>query len=154
MTTYPTIDAARAAAGQERRWILEVELEGGERAYVVSLVPLDALRRRVAASGKSVSGVRRLVAEHPARTPEREAAERREALRTHTRCERCGVAVDGNTAYSQPEWTRVGGQRVRVVAHYCEGCRTLLGAIGAGERTAMQERAAHQPSTDPDTYEE
>jgi len=63
-------------------------------------------------------------------------------------CDRCGAVVP-ETAYHQQEWTRFGGQKVRVTAWYCEGCRQVLQSIGQGEYSAMQERANDIPSYEP-----
>ena len=66
-------------------------------------------------------------------------------------CERCGDTVDSRTAYSQLEWSRFGGKKVRVKAHYCEGCRRTLQAVGMGEVSAMEERETTVPSYEPTT---
>lgn len=64
-------------------------------------------------------------------------------------CTRCCETVDYRVAYKQLEWTRLGGQKVKVQAHYCEGCRRTLQAVGMGEKSAMEERAAEVPSYEP-----
>ena len=64
-------------------------------------------------------------------------------------CERCGTKVDSRTAYSQLEWSRFGGKKVRVKAHYCDSCRKVLQAVGMGEISAMEEKAAEVPSYEP-----
>ncbi len=64
-------------------------------------------------------------------------------------CERCGTKVDSRTAYSQLEWSRFGGKKVQVQAHYCESCRKVLQQVGIGEVTAMEDRAAEAPSYEP-----
>jgi len=71
--------------------------------------------------------------------------------RRNTRCDRCGAHVDTDSAYHQEEWARLGVSKVKVRAYYCDPCARLLRAIGAGERTAMQERAARVPSYEPET---
>jgi hypothetical protein len=63
-----------------------------------------------------------------------------------TRCTRCGKQIDTRTAKHQREWTRFGGSKVQVDAHYCDGCFSLLRSIGAGERTELEERAGYVPS--------
>jgi hypothetical protein len=65
------------------------------------------------------------------------------------RCARCGVKIDTRTAKHQREWTRFGGSKVQVDAHYCDGCFSLLRGIGAGERTELEERAGYVPSYEP-----
>lgn len=61
-----------------------------------------------------------------------------------TGCTRCGTKIDTRTTYGQKEWTRFGHNKVQVIAHYCESCRTLLTAM-----EELQERAAHIPSYEP-----
>lgn len=61
-------------------------------------------------------------------------------------CERCHTKIDTRTAYSQKEWTRFNGQKVQVIAYYCNDCHQLLGMIGLGEVTELEHRAAHVPS--------
>jgi hypothetical protein len=62
------------------------------------------------------------------------------------RCERCTEKLDTRKAYGQMEWTRFGGKKVRVMAHYCDSCRRVLAAVGQGEITELQQRAAEVPS--------
>lgn len=69
-------------------------------------------------------------------------------------CERCGAKVDSRTAYSQLEWTRIGGKKVRVKTHYCESCRKVLQAVGMGEKSAMEERSASTPSRELETKQD
>jgi hypothetical protein len=45
------------------------------------------------------------------------------------KCERCGKTIDSRTSYSQKEWTRYGGQKVQVKAHYCKTCEQILKAM-------------------------
>ena len=70
-------------------------------------------------------------------------------LRDNTRCERCRKKIDGNTAYQQQEWSRFGRNKIKVTAWYCDDCHQLLISIGAGEYTAMEERAGVVPSYEP-----
>lgn len=69
-------------------------------------------------------------------------------------CERCGTKVDSRTAYSQLEWSRFGGKKVRVKAHYCESCRKVLQAVGMGEVSEMEDCAANVPSYEPTTKQD
>ena len=64
-------------------------------------------------------------------------------------CERCGADVrpDG---YHQTEHSQYG----KIIAYYCSSCRQLLTQIGAGEHTAMQERAGDRPDNTPQTKED
>jgi hypothetical protein len=70
------------------------------------------------------------------------------------RCERCGAKIDTRKAYSQKEWTRFGGQKVGVIAHYCDSCHNILTTVGAGEITDMEHRAGYVPSYEPYTKED
>lgn len=64
-------------------------------------------------------------------------------------CDRCGRLVD-DSAYQQKEWSSWGGGRIRVNAYYCQSCHGLLGAVGAGEYSGLQERAGRRESYEPD----
>lgn len=154
MTTHPTLEAARQTADRTIVSIIEVTMESGERAYLQCKATLAGLRGAIAKSGKGLPGVATLVAEHTVRTPKEIEAAHRAELRDHCHCERCGAKLDGNTAYSQQEWDRLGGARVKVRAYYCTSCTALLTTIGAGERTAMQERAAAVPPVEPYTKQD
>ena len=59
------------------------------------------------------------------------------------RCERCGEKVDTRTAHKQLEWAKFNGKKVQVEACYCDGCLRTLNAVGMGEKSAMEERAAN-----------
>lgn len=61
-------------------------------------------------------------------------------------CTRCHATVDTRTAYTQKEWTRFGGSKVQVNAYYCHTCHQILGGIGAGEHSELEDRAGHVPS--------
>lgn len=69
-------------------------------------------------------------------------------------CNRCGDTVDSRVAYNQMEWTRFAGQKVKVIAHYCDSCRRTLQAVGMGEQSAMQDRATSIPSYEPSTKQD
>ncbi len=143
MTTHETLEEARQAAtehGNKIRSIIEIEHETHGRCYIKALGTLAALQDAIRRSGKGLPGVTNLVAEHPVKAPEQVEAERVAYLRDNTRCERCGVKVDGNTAYSQQEWSRFGGRRIKVVAHYCEPCTAILQALAtSGESYAKSD---------------
>jgi len=66
----------------------------------------------------------------------RKAAEADKPIKQVNRCGRCGEVIDPTTAYSQIE--RMQG--VRVKTYYCNDCHKLLGSIGAGEYTVLEER--------------
>lgn len=156
MQVHATLDEARSAADSRIAAILEIDHEQHGRCYIKSYLSLDALRRAMTESGKSLTGVRSILAEHSRLTPEQAEAARTEQLSRRTLCDRCGTEVDERTCYSQTESARLGGRRVRVVARYCAACTTLLRTAGAGERTDMEERAAtvavSAPHSKPDTY--
>lgn len=65
------------------------------------------------------------------------------------RCERCSASLDTRKAYSQKEWSYLGGKRVQVTACYCNSCKQVLTTVGAGEVTPMGERATEKPSYEP-----
>jgi hypothetical protein len=64
-------------------------------------------------------------------------------------CDRCGRVVDDD-AYSQVQNYR----GYKVIAYYCDNCRQLLTSIGAGEYTAMQDRADDRGDNTPDCKED
>ena len=65
------------------------------------------------------------------------------------RCERCGRQIDSRTAYRQQETDYLGASKIKVTAYYCEHCRQLLNNIGAGEYTALEERASADQDNTP-----
>jgi len=130
MTIHQTLEEARQATDSRIRAIIEIEHVEHGRCYVKTLGTLAQLQDAVRRSGQALPGVVRMVAEHAVKAPEQIEAERAAHLRDNTRCERCGTKVDGNTAYSRQEWIRRSGQRIRVIAHYCESCRVVLQAWG------------------------
>lgn len=68
-----------------------------------------------------------------------------ERTEIEVKCERCGSKININV-YRQAEG--------KYVAYYCHDCRQLLTQIGAGEHTAMQERAGDRPDNTPYTKED
>jgi Zn finger protein HypA/HybF involved in hydrogenase expression len=56
------------------------------------------------------------------------------------KCERCGKHLDSRKAFSQLEWSYFNSHRVQVKTYYCDSCKQLLSAIGAGEHTALEDR--------------
>jgi len=66
-------------------------------------------------------------------------------------CERCGQMVDTRVAYHQMERGWFGGREVKVKAYYCKDCYQVLSAVGAGERTALEDRATEAPDNTPET---
>jgi len=70
------------------------------------------------------------------------------------RCDRCGATIDTRTAYMQQERGHYAGKTVTVAAYYCDSCHTLLTAIGKGEHTALEDRAADNPDNTPYTKQD
>lgn len=66
------------------------------------------------------------------------------------RCERCGQQVDSRTAYHQIERGWFGGREIKVKAYYCKDCHQVLSAVGAGEQTALEDRATEAPDNTPE----
>ena len=154
MRTYKTLDEARAGAETPRVvCVAEIEHATEGCCFVRLICGYEHFARVLKAT--PLPEIVRLVAEHDVRTPEQKAAYlARIEAENPCRCDRCGVKVDRATAYSQDEWARFGGKRVKVKAFYCDDCSRLLRAIGAGEYSAMRERAAAVPSYEPETYED
>ncbi|BDD88712.1 hypothetical protein [Desulfofustis limnaeus] len=70
------------------------------------------------------------------------------------RCERCGDSLDTRTAYNQKEWSRFGGKKVQVIAHYCDRCHKVLANVGLGEATELEQRASRVQSYEPTTKQD
>ncbi len=157
MNTFEAVDLARAAATEDTYCILEIEHRDLGRCFIRSRAgrkPFEAALRR-----KPMAEIERVVAEHSLLSAAEQVAMEAEIeaevardLEHNTRCHRCGCHVDGQTAYSQKEWMRIGAAKVQVATYYCDGCKSLLCGIGAGEHTAMEERAATVPSYEPYTF--
>lgn len=150
MTTHKSIEAARGAAKTtpEVHCIIEIDHATEGRCYIGCKAPMKSLE--IALRNKPMVEIKKLVAEHSILTASETAAIREKDLLEHTKCERCGKKIDGNTAYSQQE----SFQRMRVTAWYCDACRKLLAMIGQGEYTALQERADARPGYEPYTKED
>ncbi len=67
-------------------------------------------------------------------------SQRRVEMADYCECDRCGVEVDRETAYTQIEKSTWHGQRISVTAHYCDKCAATLRTVGAGEHSAMDDR--------------
>ncbi|HKT87775.1 MAG TPA: hypothetical protein VJQ59_05035 [Candidatus Sulfotelmatobacter sp.] len=150
METHRTLEDARIAAKAVPgiHCIVEIDHATEDRCFIKVKAPMKSLELTLKA--KPMPEIRRLIAEHAVRTEAEIAADREQYLREHTHCERCRKQIDGNTAYSQQEWFG----KMKVVAFYCDSCRTLLSAIGAGEFTELQERSTARHSTEPYTKED
>lgn len=155
MVIHKTLQDARAAAStaspHDAVCVIEIEHAVEGRVFVNCRCRSKQLEAAMVQKAETLRDIVRVIAEHSLKTPEQEAALREECLRTEIHCERCGCHVDGNTCYHQQEWARFGGRKVRVEAYYCDRCAALLRTIGAGEYTAMQERADDVPSYEPET---
>jgi hypothetical protein len=146
MKTYKTLDQAREAKTTEVVKIIEIEHATEGRCFIGCKVPMAVLAG--ALKRKPMPEIKRLVAEYTTET-DAEIEEIKAKALENCRCERCGVKVNGKTAYSQKEWANFCGKRVQVTACYCNSCRQLLTTIGAGEVTPMEERATEKPSHEP-----
>lgn len=159
MDTYKTLDEARAAKGEALRaiygsHILCVEHRDHGTCYVASKVSAQIMRGHLAR--KPMPEIIRVISEHDPRTDEQQAADKAQILAeaaANRKCEQCGKHVDAN-AYHQTEQSYLCGQTMKVVAYYCDSCRQLLTQIGAGEYTAMRERAEDRPDNTPYTKED
>lgn len=154
MDTYKTLDQARAAKGSIANCILEIEHRDAGICFIGSKAPMSLMQ--AALKAKPMAEIVRVIAEHDRRDDVQIASDnaRMEAeADARRKCERCGCHVSGD-AYHQTERANFCGQTVKVVAYYCDSCRQLLTQIGAGEYTAMQERAGDRPDNTPYTKED
>ena len=142
MKTWESREAAIADRQEGAVCVIEIEHATQGRVYIQGRAPMASLA--AALNRKPMLDIIRLVSEYsfPA-TPE--------VAENH--CDRCGVTVP-KTAYNQQEWTRFGSQRVRVTAYYCIDCARVMHAVGAGEHSDIQDRAANVPSYEPTTKED
>jgi hypothetical protein len=150
MDTYKTLDQARAAKGQIAQCILEIEHQTAGICFIGSKAPMSLMQ--AALKAKPMAEIIRVIAEHDHRDEAQIASDnaRMEAeADAHRKCERCGEHV-GHDAYRQTENSRYG----KVTTYYCDSCRQLLTQIGAGEHTAMQDRASDRPDNTPYTKED
>lgn len=156
MKTYETIEAARAAAAEDKSIttaeIAEIVTTDHTTVYIRATIPVAALVKVI--TPNPLPGVLRVVRGHDVLSPEaraeqdaRDAAARRDYLATKCNCDRCKCHVDGNTAYKQLEWYR--GSKVNV--YYCATCAATLRSCGAGELDDLQARAAARPSRERET---
>lgn len=160
--TYETLGAARQHAKKVDgvRAIHEIDSPVHGHCYVCSRCNQAALEAVLARREPKCIAMRaeigRIVDEHdPLTTEERAAEEARidAELDAARKCERCGVHVPKDS-YSQEEWRRWGGSKVRVTVHYCAKCEALLKGIGAGEYSEMESRAGSVPSIERETKED
>lgn len=159
MDTYKTLDKARTAKGEALKaiygsYILCIEHRDNGICYIASKVNAQIMRGCLAR--KPMPEIIRVISEHDPRTDEQQAADKARILAeaaANRKCERCGCHVSGD-AYYQTERANFCGQTVKVVAYYCDSCHQLLTQIGAGEHTAMQERAGDRPDNTPYTKED
>ncbi len=140
MKTYKTKEEARETKANRAITIVEIEHTTEGHCYIGVKANFDIFTKAIEAKGHPE--IRSIIAGHDIF----------EAIQVVHHCDRCGAIVSG-AAYQQQEWTRFGNQRVKVTARYCQGCANTMRTIGAGEYTAMEERANETPSYEP-TYKE
>ena len=136
MKTYKTKEEARETKANGAITIVEIEHTTEGHCYIGVKASFDVFKQAIEAKGHPEIGS--IIAGHDIF----------EAIQAVHHCDRCGAIVSG-AAYQQQEWTRFGGQRVKVIARYCQGCADTMMAIGVGEYSVMQERAANIPSYEP-----
>lgn len=138
MKTYKTLAEAREAKTPEIMTIIEIEHTADGICYICAKCTIEVLRN--ALTRKPMPEIVRLIAEHSVRTDQEITELEQEIADYH--CRRCGEKVDKSTAYCQREWGMLGDSKVQVNAYYCDRCRDLLQAIGAGESSEMNQRKA------------
>lgn len=136
MDTYKTLEEAREAKKEVATYIVEIEHVNNGRCFAGCKVNAEALRAAIA---KGHAEIKAVYAGHLVHE-----------IKIEHRCERCGTKVT-DAAYNQMEKMNFGGKKVAVKAYYCDKCAELLNAIGKGEYTAMQERAATVAGYEPTT---
>ncbi len=140
MTTYETLDAARNAVTTcAIQYIIEIDHATAGRAYIQAKCNIDTLRK--ALSSKPMPEIVRVIASHDVRPVAQAPKVELPPLTLH--CDRCKCVVTP-TAYSQQQWTRLSGSKIRITAYYCDSCKTLLSTIGAGEHSALEDRKCGQ----------
>jgi hypothetical protein len=150
MDTYKTLNEARTAKGKIAHCILEIEHKDSGICFVGSKCGIKAMQYSIDHSPKGA--IIRTIAEHDCRTDAQvtiDAEMVNAEMDKNRRCDRCGTHV-AKTVYSQKE----GSQWGPVTVYYCDSCRQLLTSIGAGEHTAMQERADERQDNTPVTKED
>lgn len=143
MRTWTSKESAEKERQDGAVNIIAIDHATQGRVYIQSRSTMAVLQ--AALDRKPIPEIVKLVAEYPLPAPTPEVVEHH--------CDRCGKIVP-ETAYHQTEWTRFGVSKVKVIAYYCVSCAQLLHAVGAGEQTAMQDRAANVPSYEPTTKED
>ena len=142
MMTHATRDEAMAAAPADCRALVHVRLTTGGDAWICARCGVAALRE--VASRKTIPGIAAILGGEDYTRPVQDEP---------IHCGKCHAAVPAD-AYSQQEWSRWGGKAIRVTAYYCADCARLLRAVGAGEYSAMQERAGAVPAAEAATKED
>lgn len=137
MQSYETRDQAMAAAATKdtATHIAQVSIVDAGARWIVTKVDVQKYEKALC---KSLPQIARVISCEAIGESESRPTT---AAATTIRCERCGQVIDRATAYTQQEWTRLNGRRVRVNAYYCDDCRQLLTSVGDGETTDMDHRA-------------
>ena len=144
LTTYTSLDEARINATPDTSCIIEIEHVTDGRCYIRARASINVMR--AAQHRYPITEILDIIGEHTVETPEQIES----ALREHCCCERCGKQLAVAGSYHQQEQSRWG----IVTAYYCESCRRVLTAVGAGERTAMVDRASADAGYEPHTKSE
>ncbi len=137
MDTYKTLKEAREAKGSVAHKIIKINHRDNGICYIGSKVPMAALVQ--ALDRQPMPEIVSVIDDYDTRTDETE-------INASLKCERCGDHVSMRD-YHQTENSRWG----KVTAFYCKSCAALLGQIGCGEHTAMQDRQTEMADNTPFT---
>jgi len=152
MNIYQTLEGIRAKIAtlpkNRVECVLLVETDDGETGYVGFTVSRPELEPRL-----RELKIRKILAEHTVQTADEiladaiaEQARFAEIMASPVECDGCRAEMP-RTGY----WQWEGSQWGLAKAYYCETCRRVLGAVGAGEYTALQERAGEPASIEAET---
>ncbi len=147
MDTYETLDKARAAKGSVAQKIIKINHRDNGICYIGSKVPMAALVQ--ALEHQPMPEIVSVIDDYDTRTDEQVTIDKikiETEINASLKCERCGDHVSMRD-YHQTENSRWG----KVTAFYCKSCAALLGQIGCGEHTAMQDRQAEMVDNTPYT---
>lgn len=150
MDTYKTLNEARAAKGSVAHKIVKINHKDNGICYIGSKVPATALTQ--ALKRQPMPEIVSVIDDYDTRTDEQVAVDKvkiEAEINASLKCERCKEHVNMQD-YHQTENSQWG----KVTAFYCKSCAALLGQVGFGEHTAMQDRAMVSPDNTPYTKED